>query len=591
MSEKKNIDRLFQEQFKDFETAPPEYVWENIHDALQEKKKRRVIPLWFRLGGVAAVLLVGLFISWPYLQGINSGANGVVIEQEARPVIQPDGLPSKQRTPKGPGFQRGIIRPADSNNTIVNADNDTDKTGSADKIKNGGHTKGTGEELNTKSNKFGTTNDAVAGTPRQPQDKTGVKSTRLKSKKANNLNDRNQDAVAGANTLKSGNHNNGKSNSGKTGRNTTDGTTIDVYDKRANAVANNTDNRNGLNKNNTNKNKGIAPKRNSSVSDSNRTDNNTAVAQNNTADKNKVDGSNASAENKVTGGVNASIPVIEKNIPVEQAVAAVDTVKPVKENELEKILREKQEGKKEEQVAENNTPKWNIKPQVAPVFYNSLSQGSPIDQQFASNAKSYNNDLSMGVGINYAVTDRLKIRSGVNTVNLNYATQDVQFYASLGGSTNNIAPQARNANIVVQDKIEGQAANPNAAFASTADAYSGSMVQRTGYLEVPVEMSYALLNKKFGIELIGGVSTLFLNQNNVSVVSTQGLSTNVGEAENLNNIHFSTNVGVGFRYRFFRAFEASFEPTFKYQVNTFSRDAGNFKPYFIGLYSGISFSF
>jgi hypothetical protein len=117
------------------------------------------------------------------------------------------------------------------------------------------------------------------------------------------------------------------------------------------------------------------------------------------------------------------------------------------------------------------------------------------------------------------------------------------------------------------------------------------MVQRTGYLEVPMEMSYALLNRKFGIELIGGVSTLFLNQNNVSVVSTQGLSTSVGEAENLNDIHFSTNVGVGFKYRFLKSFEASFEPMFKYQVNTFSRDAGNFKPYFIGLYSGISFSF
>jgi len=65
----------------------------------------------------------------------------------------------------------------------------------------------------------------------------------------------------------------------------------------------------------------------------------------------------------------------------------------------------------------------------------------------------------------------------------------------------------------------------------------------------------------------------------------------VGEAQNLNNIHFSTNLGIGFKYKFFKQFEASFEPTFKYQVNAYSRDAGNFKPYFIGLYTGVSFSF
>jgi hypothetical protein len=75
------------------------------------------------------------------------------------------------------------------------------------------------------------------------------------------------------------------------------------------------------------------------------------------------------------------------------------------------------------------------------------------------------------------------------------------------------------------------------------------------------------------------------------VVSSAGLSTKVGEAANLNDIHFSTNVGVGFKYRFWDAFQANFEPMFKYQVNAYSKDAGNFKPYFIGLYTGISFSF
>ena len=38
MKNKKNIDRLFQEQFKDFEIKPNIEVWKNIELALRDKK-------------------------------------------------------------------------------------------------------------------------------------------------------------------------------------------------------------------------------------------------------------------------------------------------------------------------------------------------------------------------------------------------------------------------------------------------------------------------------------------------------------------------------------------------------------------------
>lgn len=592
MSEKKNIDRLFQEQFKDFEAAPPEYVWENIYEALQEKKKRRVIPLWIRLSGVAAVLLIGLAISWPFFNGVGIQHDpAVVIEHQANPSLKNEKNNPGNAVPKGPGIDNGITPPGQDKGVIVDAgtdkNTDIDDASTQREIAPGAVNGGRGSKV--KNNNLISTDNAVADGENQSGSRASNKNKRSKNIRNNNdlTNGGIENTVAGTNTA----HRNRRNGKGEaTGnrtqsagqRNAAPGISGGNEDAVAGVNTSNKNNRNGnaIDTNGAGQNKGT-------VNAGTGQDKNTAVAQNSATDKNKQ-----GAGNETPDGLNAGIPVIDKTLPVEQVVAeaAVDTVKPVTENALDKLLREQQEGKKEEQVAEADGPKWNIKPQLAPVFYNSLSQGSPIDSQFAANAKSFNNDLSLGVGVDYAVSSRLKIRSGVNTVNLNYATQNVEFYASLSGSTNNVSPNARSANIVVQDKTEGQ--GTNSAFASNAkDAYAGSMVQRTGYLEVPVEMSYALLNKRFGIELIGGVSTLFLNQNNVSVVSTQGLSTSVGEAENLNNIHFSTNVGVGFRYRFFKSFEANFEPMFKYQVNTFSRDAGNFKPYFIGLYSGISFSF
>ena len=58
MNERKNIDRLFQEKFKDFEVFPDTNVWKNIEKQITKKKKRKIVPLWFRLGGAAAILLL-----------------------------------------------------------------------------------------------------------------------------------------------------------------------------------------------------------------------------------------------------------------------------------------------------------------------------------------------------------------------------------------------------------------------------------------------------------------------------------------------------------------------------------------------------
>jgi hypothetical protein len=57
MSDKKHIDRLFQEKLKNFEATPNDAVWDSIENTLhQKKRKRRVIPLWWQIAGVAAIL-------------------------------------------------------------------------------------------------------------------------------------------------------------------------------------------------------------------------------------------------------------------------------------------------------------------------------------------------------------------------------------------------------------------------------------------------------------------------------------------------------------------------------------------------------
>lgn len=625
MNDKKNIDRLFQEQLKDFEVHPPEFVWENIREKLEEKKKRRAIPIWFRYSGVAAGLVAGAFFGWQYLSSNDAiekaSPDGSVVLQPVggettkavnpEKVLNPDGVTTKAGRKNTLSDNQSTLVSTDTEGE-VNTRNSTNEKATkkrakrriigrfpasesehslVDKRENAKNSRGkAGQKIRA------ALPDAEDQLVYESKDKATSKTRGIANRKVNKSTYGKVNTVSGSYTLGHETVANAASDTHKQnkGRHSADAKSANPLTdiQNGNTLVVNTIGHEGK------------------ASDGKRLhDNGIATAGSTRADTDINDTDNVSSafqhkgiiQNGITR-VTTPIPVIDKDIvlgsllPGEQkiiAMAIVDTIKAGTENELEKLLREKEAGDKDKQLAENAAGKWNIKPQVAPVFYNSLSNGSPIDGQFASNSKNYDKDLSVGVGLNYALSDRLSIRSGVNTVNLNYATQDIQFYASLEGSTANVSAKgvrtARNASIVVTTRSEGFADG----FATNAmrDGYNGSMVQTTGYIEVPLEMSYALLQKRFGIHVIGGVSTLFLNQNKVSVVSTQGLATDVGEAQNLNDIHFSTNVGLGFKYRIFKALEANFEPTFKYQVNTYSRDAGSFKPYFIGLYSGISFSF
>lgn len=262
----------------------------------------------------------------------------------------------------------------------------------------------------------------------------------------------------------------------------------------------------------------------------------------------------------------------------------------ITENPLTKI-----ENKKEElPLPKVKILRWKIRPNAAPIYTNS-SQGSPISTSFADNTKEFENTTSVGIGLDYAINNRFSIRSGVNKYDMQYNTNDIVYYADLNPTKANsnlktIDKDPKAASMVVEDKNTTSVSTTQSSAEALQTKNDGLLNQKLGYIEVPVELSYKLLDKKFGIELITGISTMFLNANQVSVVS-QGKSTILGVANNLNTIHFSTNIGFGISYNFMKSFQINIEPTLKYQLNTFSDNSGGFKPYIIGIYSGLSYRF
>ena len=239
-------------------------------------------------------------------------------------------------------------------------------------------------------------------------------------------------------------------------------------------------------------------------------------------------------------------------------------------------------------AALKNKNRWQIVPNVAPVYLNSNSAGSAIDPQFSDNTKTTDNNFSYGVGVNYAVSKKLTVRTGVNKLSLGYNTNNVTYSTSL--VTNNLENITYSSNESIEIKNAIAVTSQGNLEKAIQNIDSGVLNQKMGYYEVPLELSYALIKKKFGVSVIGGISTLFLNQNKISLRSNSTDLT-LGEANNLNAIHFSTNLGMGFKYQFVKSFQITIEPMVKYQLNTFTNNSSTYKPVFIGLYSGVIYSF
>ena len=551
MKENKNIERLFQEKFKDFEALPPEDSWDFIADRLHKKKKKRIIPIWFQLSGVAAsILLVGGLI-WNFT--------------------------AQNETEQLPVFENTIVNGKETNNNEINSktkfttdeslvydtklnNNNSNKNSLESDQQNNNKSKIYKENLLNKQNKInsGKTNTIITYNELEKNTNSNYK---RKKKSNNNFKQQhfareNSETVVVSNGKKSttkrkSKYKSNKSNVGFENEISTDLIVADKSSKEQQIMKNDID----------------------------------AFFEQSTTNKTFVTNNDSISSETNNSNVLASNEIISKD-----STLIAEVLKET--NPLEELLKEKEVGKNEDEKEEKRS-KWAISTNASPVYFNSLAEGSSIDEQFNSNSKNYTTTLSIGLAGSYAINDKLSLKTGVNSINLSYNTNDVLFESRMREVDNNIPTISRNANasnMVFSSKngtvneISGDVENV------IIDNNIGALKQNISYIEVPLELSYKLIDKKFGVEIIGGMSTLFLNQNNISLV-TNGLEMEVGRANNLNNIHFSSNVGLGFKYSFWKSFNANFQPMFKYQINTFNQNSSNFKPYFIGLYSGISFSF
>lgn len=545
MKDHKNIERLFQEKFKDFEAIPPQESWNIIASRLNEKKKKkRIIPIWFQLSGIAASFIIIGALIWNFQSNQNTNSPN---NSNETVVVGVDNSNSKDKKSNTDFNNNETLRPEKN---IENSENNTIK-------------------FDFKRIDFKKSNPIVIS-----NEKSNI---RYKDKKNNSFESKN--TLDTKNKKRYPNYNNKESNhvivaNSKAKRNKSSKKNLFL---ETDLIATTKKNKNSkLNPNNnttTSKNGLINSDKINSFFD--KTETNT----------NYVNTSNDSLANQTKDTITAVLALSENIITNDSTLVA--EISP-EINPLEELLKEKEAGKNE--VEKEKRSRWAVSTNASPVYFNSISEGSSLDSQFSKNSKEFETTMSYGIGAVYQISNKFSFKTGVNALTFNYNTDNVLFNTRLNSVTNNIKTLDRNSN---SENLAFSAINSKSDLGDALILLTeskGSIKQELSYVEVPLELSYKILDKKFGIDLIGGVSTLFLNANSISLIS-DGMEMNIGKANNLNDIHFSSNVGLGFKYNFWKSFNANFQPMFKYQINTFSENSGNFKPYFIGLYTGVSFSF
>lgn len=471
MKEKKHIDRLFQEGFKDFEATPKDAIWQNIEAKLnQNKKKRRVIPLWWRYAGIAALLLLLLTIGSLYFNNNNSLPANQIVDTE-------NVFPEKSTIPN-----KEII----SSNNIVVDNNDNKDSNRLSNSQN---------SIQSTNNNFSNNNISTSSIQSDNQKQI------LINKNSPSINSPEENSPA-------------------------------KIDQRG---SDNVISEMGITDEKTNSNK-------QDIS---------SIADNKTQENNPLMNSNA-----------------KNNSTIEEAMAEL---------------------KKDDEAT--NLNKWSVGTHAAPIYFNSLGKGSSLDAQFNENSKSGEVTMSYGVSASYALNKSLSIRSGINKVNLGYNTNNVIVFESIGLSSNSNALKnvdtnnsGENFSLISGENVSNLINEP---FIKTSNT---SVNQSLGFIEIPLEIEYALINKKFGFNIIGGFSSFILS-NNELFSEFNGNRTRIGEATNLNKVSYSANFGLGLNYKITKKLDLNLEPLFKYQINTFNNTSGNFKPYFIGVYTGIGLKF
>jgi len=116
-------------------------------------------------------------------------------------------------------------------------------------------------------------------------------------------------------------------------------------------------------------------------------------------------------------------------------------------------------------------------------------------------------------------------------------------------------------------------------------------IQNFDYIEIPLYLRYTLLDSKFDVEMLGGFSSNLLVGNQTFMESNAGKS-RIGSTRDMETMNYSGTLGLGLKYGLTKRVSLNVEPRVKYFLNSLNSNASvTYKPYTIGVFTGLSYEF
>jgi hypothetical protein len=261
----------------------------------------------------------------------------------------------------------------------------------------------------------------------------------------------------------------------------------------------------------------------------------------------------------------------------------------------------------------NNTKaRWLVGAQVSPEYNGAYSSHS---QSYASNmlkTQSSKVDLSGGISVEYKKGKRWSVQSGIyysgmgqtsgskGSKEYNYAVNDgVSYFGNTAIKVDAIANKYTmnsNAGVVELTQIPagmtiGASLDDKSYLTNAVVSSQNTFIQDFDYLEIPLYLRYNLVDSRFGISMIGGLSSNILVGNRLYAESNSGRSL-VGHTKDLETFNYSGTIGLGFKYGLTDKISLSVEPRLKYFINSLSSNASVvYKPYKLGIFTGLTYEF
>ncbi len=119
--------------------------------------------------------------------------------------------------------------------------------------------------------------------------------------------------------------------------------------------------------------------------------------------------------------------------------------------------------------------------------------------------------------------------------------------------------------------------------------FGSELKQNFEYLEIPLMLSYKIIDRRLDFNLLGGLSYNFLLDNSTYAVG-DGANILLGTTEGVESILLSSALGVSLEYSLSRKISFNFEPSFRYFLNSDGQLSIN-NPYTFGFFSGFFYNF